>query len=129
MDLLILFTFHPLGCGAREPNQCGTRSTTPDFIRIIICATSEEKAETSCYLEHGALAALTGLCYDPQVPGPLHVRLDLLGGAARGVGQRFHQHTVTNTQLHPFPGRSQPECWFFIQSNHHNFLFQIEKDA
>ncbi len=73
----------------------------------------QRKAETSWYLEHGALAALAGLCYYPQVPGPLHVRLDLLGGPASGVGQRFHQHTVTNTQLHPFPRRGQPESFFY----------------
>jgi hypothetical protein len=65
----------------------------------------------SCYLEHGALAALAGLCDNAQVPRPNHVRLDLLGGATSGVGQRFHQHTVTNTQLHPFPGRGQPESY------------------
>ncbi len=83
-------------------------------------------AATSCYLEHGALAALAGLCYDPQVPGPLHVRLDLLGGPTRGVGQRFHQHTVPNTQLHSFPGRGQPESWFILNQATTTFRFKLK---
>ena len=51
------------------------------------------------YLKHGPLAALARLCHSAQIPRLCHVQLDLLGGAPRGVGQRFDQQGITNAQL------------------------------